>query len=94
MGMKKVFNALIHKCLSLWGSSLLAAGLLGTSLFTAYAQGELVVMIRLLKTDSFPSLQILFEIYDAEGNFVPDILPEEVKLVESGITRPLERSSL
>ena len=89
MGMKKVFNALIHKCLSLWGSSLLAAGLLGTSLFTAHAQGELVVMIRLLKTDTFPSLQILFEIYDAEGNFVPDILPADVKLVESGITRPL-----
>ncbi len=84
-----MFDELIHKWPSLWGSCLLAAVILGASLFPAYAQGELVVLIRLLKTDTFPAMQIFFEIYDAGGNFVPDILPADVKLVEDGVDRSL-----
>ena len=68
---------------------MLAAVILGVRLVTAHAQDEWVVLIRLLKTDTFPALQIFFDVYDSEGNFVPDLLPADVKIVENGIARSL-----
>ncbi|NPV76476.1 MAG: FHA domain-containing protein [Anaerolineae bacterium] len=67
---------------SLWVS------LLPASAFAAQADNG--VALSLVETDSFPELRFYFETYDESGNFIEDLQPEEIRVIEDGVPRPLE----
>jgi hypothetical protein len=76
-------------CLTAWLLvGLLTAGPAGS----ASAQDQVGLVLSGLQTEAFPAVQFNLEAYDAQGNFIADLRPEELQLSEDG--QPLSGQTL
>ncbi len=53
---------------------------------TAAAQEDSNLLISRVVTDQFPTVQFSIEAVDSDGNFIPDLTTEDVRILENGTT--------
>ncbi len=69
----------------------LAAMLFYHGFLTGRAQNGATAELKSLQTDQFPGINTLFEVYDAAGNFVHKLRPDQITIWENGQALPVDQ---